>query len=95
MTAPSATSKGLLEKDDTVNTDDTEKSGTLDTDSHPPFDASETSLQQTVQADGWSSLKDPENPRNWPSAKKAYHSTIPSIFCFTVYVNDTPVTWPS
>ena len=83
MTASSATSNDLLEKHDIVDTVETEK--------RPPAaettaDAFESPLQQAIQAGEWSSTEDPEDPLNWSTAKKTYNSAIPSVYCFTVYV---------
>ena len=85
MTA-SSTSNDLLEKHDVP-----------DSENGPPAaeitaDAFKSPLQQAVQTGEWSSLEDPEDPLNWSAAKKAYHSAIPSVYCFTVYVKDTSVT---
>lgn len=96
MTASSATSNDLLEKHDTVDTVGTEKHDTDDTEKRPPAaettaDAFESPLQQAIQAGEWSSPEDPEDPLNWSTAKKTYNSAIPSVYCFTVYVKDTPV----
>ena len=80
MTASSATSNDL-EKHDTVDATDTEKRSST---AEMTADASESPLQQANQAGEWSSPEDPENPLNWSIGKKAYHSAIPSIYCFTV-----------
>lgn len=71
-----------------------------DTEPRPPAseitaDAFESPLQQATRAGEWSSPEDPEDPRNWSIAKKAYHTAIPSVCSFTVYVQDTPVRWSS
>ena len=79
----------------TVDAVDLEKPDTLDADSRPSADAFKSPHRQAIQADGWTSPNDPENPLNWSTVKKAYHSAIPSVYCFTVYVKDAPVTWPS
>ena len=94
-----------MDNHDTLNTDNrdtlnTENHDTLDTEKRPPAtettaDAFESPLQQASQASEWSSPEDPENPLNWSIAKKSYQSAIPSVYCFTVYVKDTPVTWTS
>ena len=107
MTASSNTSNDP-EKHDAVDVIDmdnhhTLKTGnrdTLDTEKRPPAtettaDALESPLQQASQAGEWSSPEDPENPLNWSIVKKGYQSAIPSVYCFTVYVKCTPVTWTS
>lgn len=81
---------------DTVEAADLEKRDPLDTQNRPPAadstgDAVKSPLPQAVQAGEWSSPDDPENPLNWSTAKKTYHAAIPSIYCFTVYVQDIPV----
>jgi hypothetical protein len=43
-------------------------------------------LEQSTQAGDWSGPDDLDDPQNWGIAKKTYHSMIPSIYCFTVYV---------
>lgn len=58
-------------------------------------DAVESPPERAVQPNEWDGPEDPENPMNWPLVKKAYHSAIPSLFCFTVYVKDTLVRWSS
>ena len=103
-TASSVTSNDL-EKQDTVDAVDTEKHDTTassatsnDTEKHdtieketiPPADAFESPLQQAYQAGEWTSPEDPENPLNWSKAKKAYHAALVSLYCFEVYVEDTP-----
>lgn len=35
-------------------------------------------------ASEWDGDNDPENPMNWSFAKKMYHGSIPSIYCFTM-----------
>ena len=107
MTTSSSISTNL-EKHNAVNVIDSDNHDTLSTDNHdiidtekrPPApettaDAFESPLQQASQASEWSSPEDPENPMNWSVAKKAYQSAIPSVYCFTVYVKDAPVTWTS
>lgn len=109
MTASSSTSNDL-EKHDTVDAVDTQKHDTTassatsnDTDKHdtiekeilPPADALESTLQQAYQTGDWSSPDDPEDPMNWSTPKKIYHGAIPSVYCFTVYVEVTPVRYPS
>jgi hypothetical protein len=32
----------------------------------------------------WDSPEDPDNPRNWPFGKKAYHTVIPALFGFVM-----------
>lgn len=34
----------------------------------------------------WEGPDDPENPWNWPLWKKAYHTSIPALQSFTMYV---------
>lgn len=41
----------------------------------------ETNQPNTAQ---WDGPLDPENPQNWPTAKKVYHSSIPALFGFAV-----------
>ena len=58
-------------------------------------DAVESLPEHAIQPCEWSGPEDPENPMNWSTAKKAYHSAIPSLYCFTVYVKNTLVRWSS
>lgn len=34
-------------------------------------------------------INDPQNPRNWSTAKKIYHILVPSLFGFVVYAKKT------
>ena len=101
MTASSTTPNDLKKHDtiaaaDTDTSNDLKKHDTIGIEKRAPAaeisaDAFESPLQQAYQAGGWSSLDDPENPQNWSTVKKAYHAAIPSVYCFTVYVEETPV----
>ena len=82
----------LLEKHETLEKEDSEKSEPA---AEATPDAFEIQLQQAGQPSEWSGPNDPEDPMNWSTAKKAYHSAIPSIYCFTVYVKNTPWRWSS
>ncbi|KAK5328399.1 hypothetical protein LTR93_002184 [Exophiala xenobiotica] len=35
-------------------------------------------------AQDWDGVDDPDNPLNWPTAKKIYHTSIPALQCFTI-----------
>ena len=85
MTVPSTASNDLLEKNDTLD----EGKALPPTDI--TIDAIENPLQQIDEAGDWDSPENSENPLKWSTAKKAYHSAIPSIYCFTVYVSDAPL----
>lgn len=37
-------------------------------------------------AQDWDGADDPDNPLNWPIALKIYHTLIPALQCFTMYV---------
>ena len=87
MTASAEMSNDQLEKHDTPDPD-TEKSSPA---TEITSDASKSPQQQELQTAEWSGPEDPENPLNWSTAKKAYHSAIPSVYCFTVYGQNTPV----
>lgn len=32
----------------------------------------------------WDSPEDPDNPMNWPKAKKIFHTMLPALFGFTM-----------
>ena len=72
------------EKDDNATAADSEQLSITATDI--PANLSNDSPKQALQAGEWSSPEDPGNPMNWSTAKKTYHSAIPSVYCFTVYV---------
>ena len=78
----------LLEKHDTLEKEESEKSEPAA--EAPPF---VIQLQKAGHPSEWNRPNDPEDPMNWSTAKKAYHSAIPSVYCFTVYVKDTPWIW--
>ena len=83
----------LVEKHDTLDKENSEKSETSEPAAEaPPF---EIQLERAGQPSEWSGPNDPGDPMNWSTAKKAYHSAIPSVYCFTVYVKDTPWRWSS
>ena len=42
------------------------------------------SITKTATAQDWTGPDDPGNPRNWPFAKKVYHTIIPGLFAFIV-----------
>lgn len=42
-------------------------------------------LQKITTAVDWAGPDDPDNPLNWSTAKKAYHTAIPALQCFTMY----------
>jgi hypothetical protein len=46
-------------------------------------------LTTTTTAHDWTGPDDPENPRNWSTAKKIYHVLIPTLFGFVVYGRKT------
>ena len=91
----------LLEKHDMLDKEKSDKSDRSDkSDKSEPAaeatpDAFEIQPQQAGQPSEWSGPDDPEDPMNWSTAKKAYHSAIPSVYCFTVYVKDTHWRWSS
>src|SRR5882757_103808 len=37
-------------------------------------------------AQDWDGEDDPDNPLNWPTAMKIYHTLVPALQCFTMYV---------
>lgn len=85
-----------LEKHDTTDAVHAKDHDAINTEKRPPAaeitaDAFESPLQKAYQTGEWSNPQDPEDPLNWSFAKKFYHAAIPSIYCFTVYVEDTPV----
>ncbi|MCJ1377766.1 hypothetical protein MMC17_000862 [Xylographa soralifera] len=87
MAASSATSTHLIEeKHDTANNSPLEMADTDNPQlsSEEIGDMSKSPIQQALPAGEWSSLEDPEDPQNWSTAKKVYHSAIPSVYCFTV-----------
>ena len=84
MTASSATSNDRPEeKNDTVPMMDAEKHPVKD---DLPSDSPDAQPPRTHQAAEWNSPEDAGSPLNWSMAKKAYHAAIPSVHCFTVYV---------
>ena len=72
METSSSPSNGLPEEHDSIDAIDTEKGPTS------------TETQAAAQTVEWDGPKDPENPQNWSTAKKAYHAAIPSLYCYTV-----------
>ena len=82
-----------LEKHDTLDKENSEKSEKSEPAAEaPPFVIQHPQAGQTSE---WRGPNDPEDPMNWSTAKKAYHSAIPSVYCFTVYVKDSPWRWSS
>ena len=45
---------------------------------------------KTVSLD-WDGPNDVDNPRNWPKWKKIFHSAIPAIYSFGLYVQSKPI----
>lgn len=43
-----------------------------------------TTAQRVVTAQDWIGPDDPENPLNWPTLKKVYHTIPPALFGFVV-----------
>ena len=44
-------------------------------------------LTKVTTAKDWSGPDDPGNPQNWSGRKKLFHTIVPALQCFTVYVH--------
>ena len=47
---------------------------------------SKPQLTKVTTAKDWSGPDDPGNPQNWSGKKKIFHTLVPALQCFTVYV---------
>ena len=68
---PIATEELVLEKTASKATQRTTRSG--------------RSNRAITTAQDWEGPDDPDNPLNWPTSKKIYHTVIPALQCFTMY----------
>jgi len=74
VSVPIATTELDLEKTASKASQRTQRSGRADP------------RTPTVVQD-WDGVDDPDNPLNWPTAKKIYHTLIPALQCFTMYAS--------
>jgi hypothetical protein len=52
---------------------------------HPPVLDPGSDLEEgSEKVLDWESADDPRNPRNWPRAKKIFHTMLPALFGFTM-----------
>lgn len=49
--------------------------------------AGQENVNKVMTALDWTGPDDPENPENWSSAKKVFHTTNAGLQCFVVYVS--------
>lgn len=56
---------------------------------------SDAEADNAVDFEGWESLDDAGNPRNWSFGKKSFHTAIPALYGFVVYVTLSLITTQS
>ena len=56
--------------------------------SYSTRDSEATSIAKELD---WDAPDDPENPYNWPLWQRIFHTAVPALYCFPMYVTNNPL----